>query len=68
MVQRSCAGRRNEAAYMKNFEVLSEDMLCMVWGGAGFSGGERPTVISVPDTNGHGKTEPGGNEDIFAGE
>lgn len=52
---------------MKNREILSEDMLCMVWGGAGFSGGERPTVISVPDTNGHGKTEPGGNEDIFAG-
>ena len=54
---------------MKNREILSEDMLCMVRGGTGIDGAHaRDPYIDVPDSKGHGKTKPGGNEDIFAGE
>ena len=51
---------------MKNREVLSEEMLSKVSGGAGSDGlNGRPWRALVPDPTGHGKTQPGGNEDIF---
>lgn len=49
---------------MKNFEKLSDSMLSDIWGG----NGARPpklAYIELPDSKGHGKTQPGGNEDIF---
>lgn len=48
---------------MKNFEKLSDSILSDIWGGL-----ERPwkdTAIELPDPKGHGKTQPGRNEDIF---
>ena len=51
---------------MKNREMLSEEMLSMVSGGAGSDGlNERPWDAMVPGSTGHGKTQPGGNEEIF---
>ena len=49
---------------MNNFEILSDSILCNIWGG----NGERPTkpaCIDLPDSKGHGKTQPGENQDIF---
>lgn len=48
---------------MKNFEKLSDSILSDIWGGL-----ERPwkaNAVELPDSKGHGKTQPGGNEDIF---
>lgn len=65
---RGTARKRKEVSIMKNREMLSEAMLCMVWGGTGIDGAHaRDPYIDVPDSKGHGKTQPGGNEDIFAG-
>ena len=49
---------------MKNFEKLSDSILSDIWGG----NGARPPKLAyteLPDSKGHGKTQPGGNEDIF---
>ena len=49
---------------MKNFEKLSDSILSDIWGG----NGARPpklAYIELPDPKGHGKTQPGGNEEIF---
>ena len=49
---------------MKNFEKLSDSILSNIWGGNDeFT--PLSDIIDLPDAKGHGKTQPGGNEDIF---
>ncbi len=48
---------------MKNFEKLSDSILSDIWGG--LESPWKDTAIELPDSKGHGKTQPGGNEDVF---
>ena len=48
---------------MKNFEKLSDSILSDIWGG--LESPWKDTAIELPDPKGHGKTQPGRNEDIF---
>jgi hypothetical protein len=51
---------------MKNFIPINDNDLSFVWGGTDSGPAERAAAAERGNILNHGKTQPGGNEDIFS--